>query len=100
VRSPCSTYALSSNGQGCLLQRGLTLSAVDRHGLWPDRVRQVCRTDSTSYVSTETLKHQLSAFFLSRNLQLLKEKVDLLTLHLHGPLKQDEKNYACDHIHN
>jgi len=38
VRSPCSTYALSSNGQGCLLQRGLTLSAVDRHGLGPDRV--------------------------------------------------------------
>ena len=38
MRSPCSTYAISNNGQGCLLQRGLTLSAVDMHGLGPDSV--------------------------------------------------------------
>jgi hypothetical protein len=65
----------------------------------PNEVSTLSIEEQSSIVNAE-MKHQLSAFFLSRNLQLLKEKVDLLTLHLHGPLKHYEKNYACDHIHN
>ena len=45
------------------------------------------------------IKNELKEFLLSRNLQILAEKVDMLNIHLHDLLKENETNYACDHCH-
>ena len=44
-------------------------------------------------------KSKLKSIFSTHNLELLSDKVNLLNVHLHGKLKENVINYACDHKH-
>jgi len=64
----------------------------------PNEVSQLPFDEQCSSVNAE-IKRELIEFFLSKNLQILKEKVDQLHLHLHASLVANELSYACDHKH-
>ena len=55
--------------------------------------------EEQSSIITAQFKQELIDFLMQKNLYILKEKVEKLTIHLHDTLKPDSQAWACDHPH-
>jgi len=55
--------------------------------------------EEQSSIITAHFKQELIDFLMQKNLYILKEKVEKLTIHLHDTLKPDSQVWACDHAH-
>jgi hypothetical protein len=61
-------------------------------------IQKLSLEEQTSIVNAQ-IKQELRDFFMQKNLQLLVEESEKLTLHLHDGLTENSLRYACDHCH-
>jgi len=54
----------------------------------------------TNIEIVEEIKKKMITFFKNHNLEELKEGVNNLNLHIHGPISLGQTIYVCDHGEN
>ena len=65
---------------------------------FPDNLLDLPFEDQQQHV-IRRIRAGLIEIFKQHNLQVLVDEVHLMSLHLHGHLKEGT-NYACDHLHS